>query len=859
MTMKRRVALIPAVAAMAMTALAVGPPAALAAPVALAPTADTFVDASLPGANYGSNVKLRTDGSPTVRSYLRFDVTGWSPGSSTATLRLMPTSSLATGLDVTRVASTTWSETSTTFANAPPLGSSIATTTPPRAGTWLAVDVTAAIAGNGPVSLGVASASTTAEALASREAGAATAPQLVIDTTGADVTPPAPALTAPADGATVSASTPTFSGIAGTASGDESTVAVLIWPGTDTSGPPQQSLAAAALAGGSFSVAPSSPLADGPYSVAVEQRDASGNVGRSATRTFTVDTSSPPPPPATLTPVADSYVDASQPGANFGTSAKLRTDGSPVVRSYLRFDVTGWSPGTSKATLRLVPTSSITTGLTVARVASTSWGETAITAANAPAPGAAVATTAPPRAGVPLTVDVTAAIDGNGPTSLALSSNDSAAEALASRESGANSPQLILESTDEGPDVTAPVVSLTRPAAGSTTSDATPTLAGRAGTTAGDSSSVRVRVWPGSDTNGAPAADLTTTRAGDGSFSVDVPDALPDGPYTARADQEDAAGNVGTSTAVAFTVSQAAADPTIAAAGDIACAPGTSGGTSCRQVATSDLLLQLGPQAVLALGDTQYESGEYPNYLSMFEPSWGRVKDDLHPVIGNHEYGTSTNSGCDVNIAGDPRSYACGYFDYFNGKGNLGGRGGQRGQGYYAFDVGEWRIYALNSNCGRSGAPSCAESGAMVQWLRADLAANPRACQVMFMHHPMFSSDTRNYDTAGYRATMRPMWDAFDQAGGDVVLAGHSHFYERFAPMTPAGVLDMSGGIQQFIVGTGGRNLQPPGPNTEPNRVVQSSAAFGVLEMELHPGSYDWRFRPIAGQTFTDAGQRDCH
>jgi hypothetical protein len=128
----------------------------------------------------------------------------------------------------------------------------------------------------------------------------------------------------------------------------------------------------------------------------------------------------------------------------------------------------------------------------------------------------------------------------------------------------------------------------------------------------------------------------------------------------------------------------------------------------------------------------------------------------------------------------------------------------------------------------------------------------------MFMHHPMFSSDARNFDTAAYRDTLRPMWNAFNDHGGDLVLTGHTHFYERFQPMTPQGVEDANG-IQSIIVGTGGKDLQQPGTPPESNRVAQSSTSFGVLELTLHASSYDWRFVPIPGQSFTDAGSRGCH
>src|SRR4051812_12531958 len=277
---------------MVVALLASGAPAASAA-TTLAPVADSYVDASAPTTNYGALAKLRTDGSPIVRSFLRFDVQGWVPGTSRATLRLTPTSNLNTGLQVLRVADTSWGERAITSANAPPLGSLVATTAPPKANQPVSVNVTAAISGNGPASLALASPDTTAEALASREAGAATTPQLVID--NPDVTPPAPTLSAPHDAALLDNSTPLLTGTAGTAPGDAPTVPVLVWNDTDTDETPLLQLPAAALVGGAFSVTPSPPLADGAYTWLAEQRDGAGNVGRSAPRAFTVDTAAPAP------------------------------------------------------------------------------------------------------------------------------------------------------------------------------------------------------------------------------------------------------------------------------------------------------------------------------------------------------------------------------------------------------------------------------------------------------------------------------------------------------------------------------------------------------------------------------------
>jgi hypothetical protein len=976
------------------------------APVTITPVADSYVDASLPSTNYGT-AKLRTDGSPVVRSYLRFDVQGWVPGTSRATLRLYPTSNLNTGLQVVRVADTTWGERTITSANAPPVGSLVATTTPPKANLPVSVDVTAAVTGNGAMSLALVSPDSTAEALASRESGASS-PQLVVD--HPDLTPPAPVLDAPADGSLLTTATPSFSGTGGTAPGDAATVSVVIWADTDTDETPLVSLPAAMLGGGVFSVTADPPLLDGTYTVLVEQHDGAGNTGRSAERTITIDTAAPTPvlnAPADGAATADATPTFSgaagagagdapnvsvlvwqgsdtsgDPRATLNTtrggagafsvdSPAALTDGLYSVR--VQQGDTAGHTGSSPVTTFTMDTGAPTPALTSPADGSTttdvspSFGGTAGTAAGDSATVAISIWDGTTASGTPV-VSFDATADGTTGAYAAapaapLDGGTYTARAQQSDAAGNRGASAATTFTVNAPDATAPKPALTTPADGSATNDSTPSFAGNAGTRPGDGDTVRVLAWSGADTGTAPVVDVNATRAGDGSFSADAPNVLTDGGYTARVEQDDAATNHGASGPTTFTVDTddpnpvlthpadgsetndakptfdgvagtaggdansvsvlvwtgssatgnpaftvntpraadgafsavpptaleegahtarveqtdaagnrgvsaahtftytGAPDPTIAAAGDIACGS-TSTATACKQMATSDLILGANPAAVLALGDTQYESGVYADYLSRFDPSWGRFKPKIYPAIGNHEYGSSLNGTCDVNITGDPRSYACGYFDYFDGKGNLDGRAGERGKGYYAFDVGRWRLYSLNSNCDRTGGgtPSCALGGAQEQWLRADLAAHPAQCQLMYMHHPMFTSDTRQFDTAGFRDLLRPLWNAFYDYGGDLVLTGHSHFYERYLPQTPLGVADAGHGIQQFIVGTGGRNIYNVDANgIEPTSVVRNSTSFGVLQVTLHSTSYDWRFVPTAGSTFTDAGTRDCH
>ena len=280
-----------------------------------------------------------------------------------------------------------------------------------------------------------------------------------------------------------------------------------------------------------------------------------------------------------------------------------------------------------------------------------------------------------------------------------------------------------------------------------------------------------------------------------------------------------------------------AADPVIAAAGDIACSSTTPTATKCRQRATSDLLVNSGLSAVLTLGDLQYQNATLSSFIKSYEPTWGRVKPITFPAAGNHEYKTAG---------------AKGYFDYFNGAQYSTGRAGDRDKGYYSFDIGTWHLIALNS--GDHCVPvECGKGSPQEQWLRADLAAHPAKCTLAFWHHPRFNSGH------GSNATeMQALFQALYDADADVVLGGHAHDYERFARQNPAGKLDAARGIRQFVVGTGGAFFTSLS-TTKPNSQVRNASTYGVLMLTLHPNSYDWRFVPEAGKSFTDSGTDSCH
>ena len=276
----------------------------------------------------------------------------------------------------------------------------------------------------------------------------------------------------------------------------------------------------------------------------------------------------------------------------------------------------------------------------------------------------------------------------------------------------------------------------------------------------------------------------------------------------------------------------------VAAAGDIACDPKPPLGPrfesvlgGCQGPQTARLIDALHPRAVLALGDEQYENGELDAFKVSYNATWGRFKHVTHPAPGNHEY------------YGSP--HADGYFDYF------GSAAGPRPNGYYSFDLGAWHIIALNANCGFIG--GCGVGTPEERWLREDLRRDRAACTLAFWHQPRFSSGTHGSDSE-----YGPFWDDLYAARADVVLNGHDHDYERFAPQTPSSQLDRAHGITEFIVGTGGRS-HSLFLRIRPNSQARASGTFGVLALMLHPRSFDWRFIPIAGYSFTDRGSAACH
>jgi calcineurin-like phosphoesterase family protein len=244
--------------------------------------------------------------------------------------------------------------------------------------------------------------------------------------------------------------------------------------------------------------------------------------------------------------------------------------------------------------------------------------------------------------------------------------------------------------------------------------------------------------------------------------------------------------------------------------------------------ATAKLLDTL-PGRVFTAGDNVYPEGTASQYANCYDPTWGRHKARTRPSPGNHDYITSR---------------ATPYYAYF------GSLAGPTGRGYYSYTLGSWHVVSLNSNV------SMATGSAQYTWLRNNLAASTALCTLVYWHHPLFASGTQ----VGGSRDSKPVWNLLYMAGADVVVAGHEHNYERFAPQTPSGVANATYGLREFVVGTGGKTLSnevrsPRLPNSE----VFNGTTRGVLVLRLGEGGYRWKFVPVARRSFTDAGSTACH
>jgi hypothetical protein len=623
-----------------------------------------------------------------------------------------------------------------------------------------------------------------------------------------------------------------------------------------------------------------------------------------------------------LHPVDDAHVAAKTPDRNYGAAATLEADGSPVLVTYLKFDLRGVTQAVQRATLRMYKTNGSAGVQAVWNVDDDTWSERALTYRNRPARTTPVTTFVPGSvAKSTVEADLTAAVAAGAGTllSLALDSTSSDGYAFSSQEAASNQVALAIELAAPGATTTTAAATTTTTAGATTTTTASTTTtttlpspalpvltptddayvagdqpdanAGAATDLRSDASPVLVTylkfdlrevtlpvaratlrmyktngsaglqtIWNVDDDTwseatltfgnrpahaGALTSFVPGTAAGT-SVDVDLTAAVAARAGTLLSFTVESTSSDG----YAFNSKEAAAnrvglvveaggepppppppppppgsDPVVVAAGDVAC-PGV-----CGQDETAALIDAINPAAVLGLGDYQYEFATPANLAAYYDPYWGRFKARTYPASGgSHDfYGT-----------GD-------YLTYFN----AGGPVVLQPEGSYSFDLGAWHLVALNSFCFERA--TCDEV-AVTNWLIADLAAHPAPCTLAYFHQPYWTSPSNHNRTLSTKPWIQVLFDA----GADVVLQAHNHVYERFAPQTPDDGRDDSRGLTAFTVGTGGRSLYAF-TGTAANSLVRNSDTFGVLELTLRPGGYDFRFVPEPGRAFSDSGSGSCH
>ena len=793
---------------LALSLCASAPTPAPAAETVLTPVADTWVNSGSPSTRYGSSQVLRSGNGPTRWSYTRFDLRGIRGTIQRISLRTLPERNSSVGFDVRHVASDSWSESTTNWSTAPVFATtSSGRSGALRSGVRTSTDVTALAPGDGIMSLALVPSTTSTgitSSLFSREAGTTRTPQLVVQTAdpAPDTTPPSVQLTAPAAGTTLKGTTT----LAATA--------------TDAVGVARVEFLADGAVVGVDGVAPytapwdTSTIADGAVTLAARAVDGAGNAATSPGVAVSVKNAAEPPPPDVDAPetsltagpsgiarsaIARFSFAATETGSTF--QCKLDDGIFTACRSGEALHVAN---GRHTLAVRAIDPAGNVDGTPVTR---TWWADATLQNGLFEADPRGWAIQKIPTPGwAPYQGTVTILPGG-------ISGNKARVEVV---------PGQVFYSLDTSPHPVDSSVAGTRyVATGSIRSDRP-----------GKRVCLQVRERDG-------ATVVATTRLCAATTSAWA--SLPEVAHTATASgnkievdvfqQDDAVTGdhfaldgleLDDGTSTGGTPPTPAGDPVLLGLGDIASC------WSAGDEATARLLDTVGG-TIAALGDTEQNYGSADEFAGCFEPAWGRHKDRMKPAVGDHEYRAEG---------------ATPYWDYF------GERAGPRGKGWYSYDLGDWHVVVLNSNCFAVG---CGPGSEQLEWLEADLAANAKDCTAAYFHYPRFSAGSIH----GNKSEGAPFWDVLYRYGAEFVMGGNDHTYQRFAPQRPDGTLDRERGMRQFVVGTGGTEHYPLGP-PQPNTEVQNTGTFGALKMTLRSGSYDWQFVPQAGKTFTDTGSTAC-
>ena len=290
-----------------------------------------------------------------------------------------------------------------------------------------------------------------------------------------------------------------------------------------------------------------------------------------------------------------------------------------------------------------------------------------------------------------------------------------------------------------------------------------------------------------------------------------------------------------------------AGDIVLAAVGDAS--PGSSSTDSnTGRVAAS--IRRASPRAVAFLGDFQYEHGTCATLVRSFDRAgWGALMPRLLATAGpTHDWASlGDTSAYARHLAGTCPGQRSGESLADRATGRRLGPGAS-----YEVDLGKWRVYSVSSGLWRYAPGRAAR---VTSWLAAALARGKAAGDhpVVIWHEPYWTSLTQEHtaDTA-----LRPWVRVLDRYDVPLVLSGHQHGYERFAPQDADGARNVATGTQQFVVGTGGIGLYP-WQSAARNSLTRQARAFGWLRLVLHPdGGYDWRFVRTGGARFYDSGRR---
>ena len=878
---------------------------AAATPVTVTASADAYVAGDQPDTNFGTatNLTVRAPSStkPEAVAFVRFAVTGLTRPPSAVQLQLYSYAQTATGVQIFTSGSD-WTETGVTWNTAPVRGTTlVASMSNLVLNQYAAADVGSVVTGNGTYTFAITTTSTLSKQFASREV-AADPPRLLISTTTPDTIAatagsgqsaavsaayanPLVATVTDGAGSPVADVPVTFtapaSGASATFAGGGTAVSVA----TDAAGVATSPALTANGTAGSFAVTATDANASAPATFTLTN-------GSTATPTPTPTTAPPTTSPPTGTTrtytfkaTADSYVRSDQPDSTHGAEYVLNTEASsastPTMVSYVRFNVTGVAGSVTAANLQLYSYSTSAPGITVSSTTS-AWTEAALTYNNAPPVGAVAGNGPNIVVNTLASVDLTGAVTGNAGYDFAISTTRTAINKFASRESSTNVPVLVVTAVDSGatspttPPPTTPPPTTTPPTTTPPTTTPptsasptpTPSLPAGSGVTAVGGAGQHTMVGTAfaaplaaavTDASGrpvtgtpvtftAPVAGATAMFPGNATtvtVSTDGTGVATTPPLTAGPTAGTFAVTAATASGQSASFALTASDPTIVAGGDIACTAGkATTATSCQQQATSDLALSLHPDAVLPLGDDQYELGSLSDFQTMYGPTWGRMNAIAHPAPGNHEYGYI---GSDIQPTG-----GTGYFTYF---GDI-SHPLQPGcttlcTSWYSWNIGTWHMIALDSQC--AVVNGCNPGNPQYQWLQSDLNANSASrCVLAYWHIPLYSS------SQDHQPDMQSIYNLLYQKGADVVLTGHAHFYERFSPQDGAAHADPNG-VAQFIVGSGGRNFFSIRDTPSANSAARIANTFGVLQMTLSNGSYSWNFVPANTGGLTDGGTASCH